>query len=144
MNEQVLPEDVYKKLKPGYSAVTLRGNHKKWYKRRPYLWVGHRRKGYPYLGVKKIPALGTQPKFICGSFARELSDLMDPNLDPEKQILPSINPAFTAMIKNNKCGFLDAAGNKQYGVLTDLGRAWREQKGIQKVIKNGKSVWKKD
>ena len=141
LEESVVPQDVYSKLKPGYSAVTLCGNHKKWYKRRSYLWVGCRRTSFPYLGVTKVAALGTQPKFICGSFAYALSKLIDPALDPEKQMLPHINPAFSALIQNNKCGFLDAAGSKTYGVLTDLGRVWREQRGIVKVIEHGKSIW---
>jgi len=144
LNEKVTPGDVFEKLKSGYSAVTLCGNHKKWYKRRSYLWVGCRRTSFPYLGIKKVPALGTQPKFIRGEFARELSNLMDPNLDPEKQMLPHINPTFSKLFKDNKCGFLDASGDKDFGVLTDLGREWREERGIKKIVKNGKSVWSED
>ena len=38
------------------------------------------------IGNKKVPAVSTQPKFIKGDFVRKISDLLDPNLDPEKNV----------------------------------------------------------
>ena len=66
---------------------------------------------------------------------------MNPELDPEKQMLPGFGSAFSEIIKENKCGFLDKSGIKQYGVLNELGRVWRDQRNIKKILKNGRSEW---
>lgn len=139
--QRITPEDVLPKFQPGYSAVSLCGNHPKWYKRRPYLWVGRRRPGLLSFSTMKIPAMGTSPKFIDGELATRLSQIMDPNLDPEKQMLPWINPEFSKIIADNKCGFLDKAGTHQYGVMIELGRAWRDAREIKKKVVNGQSTW---
>jgi len=142
LNEAIFPDDVTSKMTKGYSAVSLCGNHPKWHKRKEYLWVSAKRNKFPYVGYEKIPALGTQPKFIEGAFANKISSLMNPELDPEKQMLPSFGSVFTEIIKENKCAFLDKSGVKQYGVLNELGRDWREKRKITKIIKNGRSEWK--
>ena len=141
LNEAIYPKDVISKMKEGYSAVSLCGNHPKWLKRKKYLWVGVKRTKFPYFGYEKIPALGTQPKFIDGAFANKISSLMNPDLDPEKQMLPSFGLKFSEVIKYNKCGFLDKSGIRQYGVLNELGREWRAQRKIKKILKNGSSEW---
>jgi len=141
LNESIFPNDVTSKMTKGYSAISLCGNHPTWYKRKKYLWVGARRTKFPYFGYEKIPALGTQPKFIEGAFANKISSLMNPELDPEKQMLPGFGSVFSEIIKSNKCGFLDKSGIQQYGVLNELGRAWRDQKKIKKVLKDGRSEW---
>jgi hypothetical protein len=141
LTQPILPQDVLPKLQPGYGAVSLCGNHPKWYKRRPYLWVGQRRRGLFPFGTRKIPAMGTSPKFIQGALAHRLAQMMDPDLDPEKQMLPWINPAFSDIIAANKCGFLDKSGTRQYGVMEELGRAWREARHIEKTVVDGKSIW---
>lgn len=142
LDQKIFPEDVFPKLTNGYSAVSLCGNHAKWYKRKKYLWLHSKRTRFPWLGYEKIPALGTQPKFIEGAFANEISKLIDPELDPEKQMHPNFGDKFSTLIKYNKCGFLDKSGNKQYGVLTELGRDWRAQRNIRKVVVNGRSEWR--
>lgn len=85
--------------------------------------------------------MGTSPKFIQGALAHRLAQMMDPDLDPEKQMLPWINPAFSDIIAANKCGFLDKSGTRQYGVMEELGRAWREARHIEKTVIDGKSIW---
>lgn len=142
--ERITPSDVLPKLLPGYGAVSLCGNHPKWHKRRPYLWVGKRKRGLFSYSTEKIPAMGTSPKFIDGALAKCLANMMDPSLDPEKQMLPWINPEFSKIIANNKCGFLDKAGTRQYGVMVELGRAWRDARDIKKNVINGQSVWTTD
>jgi hypothetical protein len=137
----IYPEDVETQLNSGFSAITLCGNSRIWYKQRKYLWLPRKRKKFPFIGSEKVPALGTQPKFIKGDFARKISDLLDPNLDPEKQMLPEMNPSFSEIIKFNRCGFLKKSGNKQYGVMNELGREWRDARKIKKVLENGKSSW---
>ena len=141
--QNVEPNDVYDKLQPGYSAVTLCGNHHKWYKRRPYVWVGAKQDRFPYIGHQKLPFLGTAPKFIDADFANTISHMLDPELDPEKQMLPSINPAFMELFRENKCSILDKSGYRPHGVMRDLGRDWRSQRGIKKLVINGKSEWSK-
>lgn len=141
LTQPIFPHDVLPKLQPGYGAVSLCGNHPKWYKRRDYLWVGQRRQGFFPFGTKKIPAMGTSPKFIRGELANRLARMMDPDLDPEKQMLPWINRDFSTIITENKCAFLDKSGTRQYGVMTELGRAWREAHDIKKSVVDGKSIW---
>lgn len=48
------------------------------------IWGPFRRKSWFY-------AMGTAPKFIDGQLAQEISELMDPELDPEKQMAERFN-----------------------------------------------------
>lgn len=57
--------------------------------------------------------MGTSPTFIQGALAHRLAQMMNPDLDPEKQMLPWINPAFSDIIAAKKCGFLDKSGTRQ-------------------------------
>jgi len=137
------PDDVYSQLRKGFSAVSLCGNNRNWLHRRNYLYINEPRQKFPFIGKTKKPVLGTQPKFIEGGFANQISTLIDPEKDPEKQMLPNAGQKFSELLKSNRCGFLKKSGSRQYGVLRELGRDWRNRNNINKILRDGVSIWEK-
>jgi hypothetical protein len=79
------------------------------------------------------------PSFFKSSFARMASALMIPELDPEKQFYNGMNPALAAAVKP----FRICSHGGRFGshCLVDIGREWRRQRGITKIIENGVSQW---
>jgi len=88
---------------------------------------------------KNFPVFGTSPRMMDGAFARGCAALMDPDFDPEKQMLPPFNPALRKFMKPYRCVILWGPGGER--VIDDIGREWRKARGINKIVKDGKSVW---
>jgi len=111
-------------------------------------WDGHspfserRRKrrllGVP-LGTRRIAIFGTSPCFLDGAFARGSARLMDPGLDPEKQMRKGRNPALEDFQQRFRCRLLPGPGGTE--LITDIGREWRDGKGITKTTVDGRSIW---
>lgn len=87
----------------------------------------------------KVNIHGTSPRFMTGAFARRCAELMDPALDPEKQMRAPHNPPLRAYIEPLKCRFLTAKDGGP--LILDIGRGWREAQGIEKVVADGRSSW---
>lgn len=82
---------------------------------------------------------GTSPAFFDGDVMRHCAQLMDPALDPEKQMRPPFNRPLVRYLDQFRCRLLP--GTRQPELIEDIGRDWREQRGITKTVADGKSVW---
>jgi hypothetical protein len=102
-----------------------------------------RRKKVRVLGIpvrsQEFEVFGTSPRFLEGDFARRCAALMDPDLDPEKQMRPPGNRALISFLQAYRCRFLTPTTGDE--VITDIGREWRDARGIEKVVAKGESHW---
>lgn len=127
---------------PTTKQVTLHTRHKNWdiAKKGPF----HFKKRYKsVLGVNlpfyvKRPCFTTSPSFIDGEFARCAAALMDVKYDPEKQFYSKVNQALENYVANFRSKLFSPNGKD---VVRDIGREWRDSRGIQKIIKNSASEW---
>ncbi|KOF21166.1 hypothetical protein AC244_07295 [Ensifer adhaerens] len=65
---------------------------------------------------------------------------MDLSRDPEKQFYSGVNPAMEAYVAGYR-NYIFSPERKP--VIRDMGREWREQRNIRKVITNATSIWEK-
>ncbi|MGF6176571.1 hypothetical protein [Ensifer sp. 4252] len=106
----------------------------------------HRRNEYGRLLGVKIPLFRTFPKFttspsiLRGTFARHCAGMMDLSRDPEKQFYSGVNPALEGYVAGYR-NYIFSPEEKP--VIRDMGREWREQRNIRKVITNATSIWEK-
>lgn len=104
----------------------------------------HQRNEYARLLGIKIPLFRTFPKFttspsiLRGSFARHCASLMDISRDPEKQFYSGVNPAMETYVASYS-NYIFSPEAKP--VIRDMGREWRDQRNIRKVITNSTSTW---
>lgn len=82
----------------------------------------------------------TSPSLVRSSFARLVSSLMDPELDPEKQMYGTENPILSDVTRGE---FRHRLHGHRFSrdFLEDIGRAWREERGIVKKRVGDKSIW---
>lgn len=97
------------------------------------------------MGVKlpfyiSTPRFTTSPSILRGAFARSAASLMDPQCDPEKQFYASVNMALEEFVKPFRNYIFSPA---EVPVIKDIGREWRDARGIEKTVKNAVSTWKK-
>jgi hypothetical protein len=85
---------------------------------------------------------GVSPGFFERSFAGTWASLLNPSLDPEKQIQPAINPALFDYVADYRRYLLLGDGGEP--LIRDIGREWREVRQINKVVRNGQSIWSED
>ncbi|MGR6431473.1 glycosyltransferase family 2 protein [Rhizobium sp. PAMB 3174] len=104
----------------------------------------HRRNEYVrLLGIKiplfrSFPKFTTSPSILRGDFARKAASLMDVSRDPEKQFYSGVNSAlerFAAPYNNH------IFSPNNVPVIRDIGREWRNNRKIKKVITNATSNW---
>ena len=86
----------------------------------------------------------TSPSFYDGAFARHCAGLMRPELDPEKQMHPAINPALHGYMNHFRCGRVSGTRQNHHQLIADIGREWRADRGIVKAVEAGKSIWTAD
>ncbi|KSV71723.1 hypothetical protein N185_23795 [Sinorhizobium sp. GW3] len=128
---------------PAISQVSFHTADQNWNIRRKGHF--HRRNEYAYLFGIKIPLFRTFPKFttspsiLRGDFARQCAGLMDLSRDPEKQFYSGVNPAMEAYVASRRNYIFSPEAQP---VIKDMGREWREQRRIQKVITDSTSVWR--
>lgn len=98
---------------------------------------------YKILGhtiVRRVrPFFCTSPGLWSGSFARECAALMKPHLDPEKQFILKHNRALRKHVSSFSTRVLAAPDGS--ALIRDIGREWREDRGIVKGLKRGRSYW---
>lgn len=82
---------------------------------------------------------GTSPRFLDPIFARKNSELMNPELDPEKHMRPGFNNDLFKYIAPYRAFIVK--GFDQPNVIEDIGREWRDIRGITKKVINGVSHW---
>jgi hypothetical protein len=140
LNETLRPEQVLPLLRGETRALALVSKELGWNGRAAF---NVRRAKKRFLGIpyarETINVFGTSPRFLEGDFARRCAALLDPTLDPEKQMRPPNNPALRTYMQAFRCRFLPARAHAE--LITDIGRAWREERGIEKVVSQGTSTW---
>jgi hypothetical protein len=98
---------------------------------------------YRLFGVKlpasrRIASFTTSPSFLRGDFARQCASLMDFKLDPEKQFTNRTNMKLFRYSRNYRVLLLGDGPNYP---ISDIGRQWRDERGIRKSLVNGASTW---
>ncbi len=86
-----------------------------------------------------INAFSTSPGMFKGPFLRAAADLLDTRLDPEKQFFKGLNPALEEMALPYRCMFLRGANERD--AIDDIGRDYRDQLGLKKLLIDGQAVW---
>ena len=70
---------------------------------------------------------------------RRCAELMDPEIDPEKQMRPPFNGPLVRYMDQFRCRLLP--GTLQQNIIEDIGCEWRDRRGITKTVNEGKSMW---
>lgn len=138
--DDIVPDQVLPLLSGSTKAVRPVTANMNWNGRSQYHESVRKDKfwGITYKTVRSS-AFGTSPGFFVGDFVRRCAELMNPELDPEKQMRPPHNPALAAFMAQYRCRVLPS---RQGGELfEDIGREWRSERGIQKVVSQGRSSW---
>ena len=86
-----------------------------------------------------INAFSTSPGMFKGPFLRKAADLLDTGLDPEKQFFKGLNPALEQLALPYRCMFLRGANERD--AIDDIGRDYRDQLGLKKLLIDGQAVW---
>jgi hypothetical protein len=138
--ESISPEHVEPLLSGSTRAVKPVAKEMRWNGRSPFYEAKRKSKifGITYRRVK-TSVFGTSPCFFDGDFVRTCAELMDPDLDPEKQMRPPHNPPLVSYLEQFRCRVLP--GQNQTELIQDIGRDWRMKMGITKTVAAGKSVW---
>lgn len=141
VEEPIFPSDILEKLGDKVAAVAPVSREHHWNRRSRYLIFKERiRLGGVKVWTKRSYGMGTSPKFILGEVARRFAELMDPRLDPEKQMDPQINRPLFEEIQTNRCVYL--RGKHGPFLIRDIGRQWREEQGIHKILlPDGRTDW---
>lgn len=127
---------------PSLGQISLNAKEKNWDTRLKGD-VAYRRRHFRLFGIptpfrRKMPIFSTSPSFLRGSFARTAAGLMDPTFDPEKQFYRQVNAPLEAFVASYKNKVL---GNGPDFPAIDIGRDWRDQRNIEKLVVDSKSVW---
>jgi hypothetical protein len=121
----------------------LSKEHNQDIRRKGFFDVGYVRKKFFGITWHKEPyhRHGTAPGFFDGEFVRGWASRMDLSLDPEKQARPFTNPRLFDYVSQYQCRLLP--GKSQSELIFDIGRAWRDERGIVKRLVDGRSIWNK-
>jgi len=93
-------------------------------------------RGIPFfLPNPSSPAFTTSPSILNSAFAHRVSQLMKPDLNPEKQMFNGLNPSLEEELKNFRSKALVSWWEKP--LITDIGREWQKARGIQVEIVDG-------
>jgi hypothetical protein len=143
LNAEVGPENILPRFVEHTRAVVLVAKEHGWNGRDTF---NVRRRKVRFLGIpvgrRHVNVFSTSPQFLDGGFARGCAELMDPALDPEKQMRPPHNPALRAYMRSYRSQLLPTASGSE--MITDIGRAWRENRRIRKTVGDGISTWTTD
>lgn len=83
----------------------------------------------------------TSPSFMRRSFGKTAAELMNPDLDPEKQFYNQMNQALASAVASYRHRF---HGSRFTPVcIMDTGREWRAARQIDKALVDGESAWSK-
>jgi hypothetical protein len=89
-----------------------------------------------------VNAFSTSPGMFKGPFLRAAAEVMNPAFDPEKQFYKRLNPALEALALPYRCMFLRGASERI--AIDDIGRDYRDQVGLKKLLIDGQAVWQAD
>ena len=96
--------------------------------------------GFPIGPARRwAPAFATSPGIIDAEFARTAASLMDPALDPEKQMRFGENEPLMEFVTPFRCRFFKAPDGSP--LIKDIGRDWHDARGSKKVTSGAKTHW---
>jgi hypothetical protein len=137
--EDVTPESITDAFSPGVGMVAFA--HKRRSPNEPDF--GTRLSKIKLLGItvrrRLFNGWGTSPCFIRGGLSSRFGILINPELDPEKQVLHEKNPKLCRLqssFKYRKIWRQDSGP-----LIEDIGREWREQRNIEKRLRGAKAYW---
>jgi hypothetical protein len=138
--DDILPSRVELMLSGPTRLVRLQTRKMKWNSRDEFLLGTEKEKWFGIVVRRfKFNYFGTSPGFFGGEFLRTCSDLLDADLDPEKQMRPPHNPALVSYMDQFRCRLLPGQNRRE--LIRDIGREWREERGLVKVVSQGRSIW---
>jgi hypothetical protein len=88
--------------------------------------------------LKRPAGYSSGPAFRRASFAKRVAQLLDPALDPEKQV--GQNAPLAAYVSQHRFRYYGGPLTRRN--LKDIGREWRNRRGITKVVVGGVSEWR--
>lgn len=138
-NTSIMPADIDNLFDSKTKQVALHFGRYHRYLPGRFHWAKKSYFGLDIFPDLKRPVFATSPSFIESNFARQCAALMNPNLDPEKQMSNGLVQELSDYTSKYRCRLL----KKKHGLdhVTDIGRLWREVNGIEKKFRNGSSVW---
>ncbi len=121
-------------------AVTLvcATKHTRGLPQQTYRRITRSPRGY-ILKDELINAFSTSPGMFKGPFLRKAAELLDTRFDPEKQFFKGLNPALEELALPYRCMFL--RGAQERDAIDDIGRDYRDQLGLKKLLIDGQAVW---
>jgi hypothetical protein len=138
--EPITPERVFALFKGRTRAVKLVTKELQWNGRDE---LRRRTEKVKVLGLtiwkRKVSSFGTSPGFFSGDFVKQCSAFMLPDLDPEKQQRTHLNPPLMEFTSRYECRVLPGVGQAE--IIKDIGREWRDERGMLKTVKKGRSIW---
>jgi hypothetical protein len=81
------------------------------------------------------PAFTTSPSILNSTFAHRVSQLMNADLNPEKQMFNGLNPSLEEELKKFRAKALVSWWEKPW--IVDIGREWQKTRGIKVEIVDG-------
>lgn len=139
--DDITPQPFFDLFAPDdVQAVTLvcATKHTRGLPQQTYRRITRSPRGY-ILKDELINAFSTSPGMFKGPFLRRAAELLDPAFDPEKQFYKGLNPALEELALPYRCMFL--RGAKERDAIDDIGRDYRDQLGLKKLLIDGKAVW---
>lgn len=140
LNEPIDADKVDSMLTGNVKQVSLMSVHKGWDGRSLYHKYKKRKKfrGITYWRSRSSD-FSTSPVFIDSKFAKECASRMKVELDPEKQFSENRNPVLESYSSQYLNKFY--VGEVSPNVVSDTGRKWRKQRGIEKIFDKGVTSW---
>ena len=127
---------------PTVAQVSFNHANKNWDHRRkgPYCYARApvRVLGFEMPFKRRVPQFLTGPSFFKGSFLRRCAGLLNPNFDPEKQFACGVTPDLERYVADFKNLIVGVSPDYH---IEDIGRAWREERGIRKQLVGWQSIW---
>lgn len=124
------------------AQVSIGNSDKNWDKRHPFHCKNERRRilglNFGKRLLKDEPIFTTSPSFLKRDFAHTCSSLMDPGLDPEKQLYNNTNVPLRNFTKTFRNLILD---HGPAHLIRDIGRDYRSKTKLRKIFVNGQSEW---
>ena len=139
--DDITPQPFFDLLAPDdVQAVTLvcATKHTRGLPHQTYRRITRSPRGY-ILQDELINAFSTSPGMFKGPFIRKAAELLDTRFDPEKQFFKGLNPALEELALPFRCMFLRGANERD--AIDDIGRDYRDQLGLKKLLINGQAVW---
>ena len=92
-----------------------------------------------YIPDLSFPNFATSPSFLVSSFARDVADLIDIQLHPEKQMHNGLNIELEQYLRDFSTVSLHSWHTSQS--IIDIGREWQSNNGIMMNVIEGKLVY---